>query len=106
MPPGGPIWHLRLSSCTVAMRSAGCTYNDIVDRDIDAVARTRSRDPERQVSVGQAKLFLVAQALVGLVVPRSTGSPCSSASHRLTIAVYLHEAGYRWPPVGLGIAFS
>src|SRR5258707_13651269 len=53
-----------------AMRGAGCTWNDIVDRDLDrAVERTRSRPiPSGQVSVAQAAAFLVAQALVGLAV--------------------------------------
>ena len=48
-----------------AMRGAGCTWNDIVDRDIDAkVERTRSRPiPSGQVSVVQAAAFLVMQAL-------------------------------------------
>src|SRR5271163_1638321 len=50
-----------------AMRGAGCTWNDIVDRDLDGrVERTRSRPiPSGQVSVAQAAAFLVAQALVG-----------------------------------------
>src|SRR5216684_2784658 len=53
-----------------AMRGAGCTWNDIVDRDLDRrVERTRSRPiPSGQVSVAQAGLFLVAQALIGLFV--------------------------------------
>jgi 4-hydroxybenzoate polyprenyltransferase len=52
------------------MRGAGCTWNDITDRDLDAlVERTRSRPiPAGQVSVPQAAVFLVAQALIGLVV--------------------------------------
>src|SRR6202048_1573119 len=52
------------------MRGAGCTWNDITDRDLDAlVERTRSRPiPAGQVSVPQALAFLVAQALVGLAV--------------------------------------
>src|SRR3984885_2390687 len=52
------------------MRGAGCTWNDITDRDLDAlVDRTRSRPiPARQVSVPQAAAFLVVQALIGLVV--------------------------------------
>ena len=51
-----------------AMRGAGCTWNDIVDRDLDArVERTRSRPiPAGQVSVQQAAAFLIAQALIGL----------------------------------------
>src|SRR5579885_391221 len=53
-----------------AMRGAGCTWNDIVDHDLDAsVERTRSRPiPSGQVSVGQAALFLVLQALIGFAV--------------------------------------
>jgi len=54
----------------IAMRGAGCTYNDIVDRELDAkVARTRHRPlPSGQISARQAAVFLAAQALVGLVV--------------------------------------
>src|SRR3977135_3747526 len=53
-----------------AMRGAGCTWNDITDRDLDAkVERTRSRPiPSGQVSVRNAFVFLVAQALIGLLV--------------------------------------
>src|SRR6201996_4368105 len=53
-----------------AMRGAGCTWNDITDRDLDArVERTRSRPiPAGQVSVMQALVFLIAQVLVGLAV--------------------------------------
>ena len=52
------------------MRGAGCTWNDIADRDLDAlVERTRSRPiPAGQVSVAQAAAFLVVQALIGLAV--------------------------------------
>src|SRR5437773_10150344 len=52
------------------MRGAGCTWNDITDRDLDAlVERTRSRPiPAGQVSVPQAMAFLVVQALIGLAV--------------------------------------
>src|SRR6267154_3738249 len=53
-----------------AMRGAGCTWNDIVDRDLDArVERTRSRPiPSGQVGVGGAAAFLLLQALAGLAV--------------------------------------
>src|SRR5256884_2876692 len=52
------------------MRGAGCTWNDITDRDLDAlVERTRSRPiPAGQVSVPQAIAFLVIQALIGPAV--------------------------------------
>src|SRR3990170_4066005 len=51
-----------------AMRGAGCTWNDITDRDLDAlVERTRSRPiPAGQVSVLQAFAFPALQALIGL----------------------------------------
>src|SRR5690606_30639924 len=54
----------------VVMRGAGCTWNDIIDRDVDAqVARTRSRPiPSGQVTVTQAFVFAVALSLVGLIV--------------------------------------
>ena len=50
----------------IAMRGAGCTWNDITDRDIDAaVARTRSRPiPSGQVSLRAALVWMVAQALI------------------------------------------
>ncbi|MGH6908227.1 MAG: UbiA family prenyltransferase, partial [Aestuariivirga sp.] len=54
----------------IVMRGAGCTLNDIADREIDAqVARTQSRPiPSGQVNVWQAFLFLIAQCLAGLLV--------------------------------------
>src|SRR5207237_978589 len=64
-------WHVLLFFIgAFAMRGAGCTWNDIVDRDIDAkVERTRSRPiPSGQVSLAQAATFMIAQALVGLLV--------------------------------------
>src|SRR3712207_5420582 len=53
-----------------AMRSAGCVYNDIVDRDLDArVERTRLRPlASRRVSLRAAWALLIAMSLIGLVV--------------------------------------
>ncbi|MGI9374061.1 MAG: UbiA family prenyltransferase, partial [Hyphomicrobiales bacterium] len=65
------IWLLILFGIgALAMRGAGCTFNDIVDRNFDAqVARTRSRPiPSGQVSVRNAWAFLVLQCLIGLLV--------------------------------------
>lgn len=65
------VWHLMLFIVgTVAMRGAGTTYNDIVDRDLDAqVARSRHRPlPAGQVSVKQALLFMAGLCLLGLCV--------------------------------------
>src|SRR5881394_1043383 len=69
--PYPDLWHVFLFFVgAFVMRGAGCTWNDIVDRDLDAmVARTRSRPiPSGQVSVKAAAVFLVLQALVGLLV--------------------------------------
>lgn len=54
----------------IVMRGAGCTYNDLVDKDLDGqVERTRSRPiPSGQVTTGQAKLFMIAQGFVGLAI--------------------------------------
>src|ERR1051325_4302007 len=64
-------WHLFLFfGGAFVMRGAGCTWNDIIDRNLDTqVARTRSRPiPSGQVSVRAAAIFLALQAMVGLVV--------------------------------------
>ena len=64
-------WHCLLFLVgAVAMRGAGSTYNDWVDRDLDArVERTRARPlPSGQVSPGAALVFVALQCLVGLVV--------------------------------------
>ncbi len=65
--PLGPL--ARRQSCAVGaflMRGAGCTWNDITDRDIDAaVARTRSRPlPSGQVTPRQALVWMVVQSLL------------------------------------------
>ena len=54
----------------IAMRGAGCTWNDITDRHLDAsVERTRHRPlPSGQVTVKQAVIFMILQCMVGLVV--------------------------------------
>jgi 4-hydroxybenzoate polyprenyltransferase len=109
---GPNLWHLVLFLIgAIAMRGAGCAYNDIVDRDIDAaVARTRSRPiPSGQVSVAQAKIFLVAQAAVGLVVLLQFNwfTVLLGIASLLTIAVYPFMKRFTdWPQVALGIAFS
>ncbi len=64
-------WHLALFLIgAVAMRGAGSTYNDIVDRELDArVARTRDRPlPSGRVSLRGAVVFVGLQCLVGLLV--------------------------------------
>jgi 4-hydroxybenzoate polyprenyltransferase len=94
-----------------AMRGAGCTWNDITDRDLDAqVERTRSRPiPAGQVSVPQAAAFLVLQALVGLVVLLQFNrfAVVTGIASLIIVAVYpfMKRITY-WPQIVLGLAFS
>lgn len=95
----------------VAMRGAGCTWNDIVDRDIDAaVARTRSRPiPSGAVSVKAAWTFLLAQCLVGLAVLLTFNSFAIALgfSSLLLVAIYpFMKRITHWPQFVLGLAFN
>ncbi|MGB3833360.1 MAG: 4-hydroxybenzoate octaprenyltransferase [Mesorhizobium sp.] len=95
----------------IAMRGAGCTYNDIVDQGIDnQVERTRSRPlPSGQVTRRQAWAFLVLQALVGLAVLLQFDSfaillgLCSLA---IVAAYPFMKRITNWPQLVLGLAFS
>jgi 4-hydroxybenzoate polyprenyltransferase len=106
------IWHVLLFFVgAFAMRGAGCTWNDIVDRDLDArVERTRSRPiPSGQVSVQAAACFLVAQALVGLAVllQFNAFTIWTGIASLAVVAVYpfMKRITY-WPQIVLGLAFS
>jgi 4-hydroxybenzoate polyprenyltransferase len=95
----------------ILMRGAGCTYNDLIDQQIDdKVARTRSRPlPSGRVSRKAAKAFLVAQSLGGLVVllqfnPATIGLGVLSL---VTVAIYPFMKRITWwPQLFLGFAFS
>jgi 4-hydroxybenzoate polyprenyltransferase len=94
-----------------AMRGAGCTWNDITDRDLDAkVERTRSRPiPAGQVSVGQALTFLVLQALIGLAVLLQFNrfAVFTGIASLIIVAIYPFMKRITWwPQVVLGLAFS
>ncbi len=109
---GPDPWHLLLFLIgAIVMRGAGCTWNDLVDRDIDArVERTRSRPiPSGQISVRAAFVFLFAQALVGLLVlvqfnRFAIGVGVASLA---VVAMYpfMKRVTY-WPQIFLGLAFS
>src|SRR5512140_3375005 len=89
------------------MRGAGCAWNDITDRDLDAkVERTRSRPlPSGRLTVQQALTFLVGLALVGLVVLLqfnrfAVGTGIASL---LVVAIYpFMKRVTWWPQVFLG----
>ena len=106
------IWHAVLFFIgAFAMRGAGCTWNDIVDRDLDAkVERTRSRPiPSGQVSVAAAACFLVAQALLGLAVLLQFNSftVWTGIASLGVVAVYpFMKRITDWPQIVLGLAFS
>lgn len=106
------LWHIVLFFIgAFAMRGAGCTWNDLVDRDLDGkVERTRSRPiPSGQVTARQAAVFLVAQALVGLVVLLQFNgfTILTGLASLLVVAIYpfMKRVTY-WPQVFLGLAFS
>ncbi|MDO6478584.1 4-hydroxybenzoate octaprenyltransferase [Shimia thalassica] len=93
------------------MRGAGCTWNDITDRDFDAqVERTRSRPiPSGQVSAKQAAVWLVVQALIGLCVllTFNTSAILLGVLSLVPVAVYPFAKRFTWwPQVFLGIAFN
>jgi 4-hydroxybenzoate polyprenyltransferase len=94
-----------------AMRGAGCTWNDITDRDLDAlVERTRSRPiPAGQVSVAQAAAFLVVQALIGLAVLLQFNrfAIVTGIASLVIVAIYPFMKRITWwPQIVLGLAFS
>lgn len=112
---GAPIpnlWHLALFAIgSVAMRGAGCTYNDLVDRDIDAqVARTRSRPlPSGQVTARGAAIWLAALLLVGLAVLLSLPPFAILVGFASVLPVALYPFMKRitwWPQAMLGVCFG
>jgi len=96
---------------SIVMRGAGCTYNDIVDRKIDAeVARTRSRPiPSGQVSVRGAVIFLTVQLLIGLLVlvQFNVFTILLGFGSLGVVVIYPFLKRFtNWPQLGLGLAFS
>ncbi len=106
------LWHLFLFMAgAIAMRGAGCTWNDLVDYKIDAkVARTRSRPlPSGRITRFAATVFLVVQALVGLLVlVQFNGFSILLGIASLgVVAIYPFAKRFTdWPQFFLGLAFS
>jgi 4-hydroxybenzoate polyprenyltransferase len=94
-----------------AMRGAGCTWNDLIDRNLDGlVERTRSRPiPSGQVSVAQAAAFMLAQGMIGLAVllqfNRFTVITGLVSLCVVVIYPFMKRVTY-WPQIFLGLAFS
>nr|WP_281500546.1 4-hydroxybenzoate octaprenyltransferase [Kordiimonas marina] len=112
---GFSLWHLWLMVLfgigALTMRGAGCTYNDIVDRDFDgAVERTKSRPiPAGEVTVKGAWGFLVFQSLIGLAVLIQFNVPAilTGIASLALVAIYpfMKRVTY-WPQLFLGLAFN
>ncbi len=93
------------------MRGAGCTWNDITDRKIDAaVARTRSRPlPSGQATVRGALIWMVLQALAAAVILLSYNAMAIALGIGSLVLVAIYPFAKRftwWPQVFLGLAFN
>ncbi len=108
-------WDLWLAvSCGLGaflMRGAGCTWNDITDRDIDAmVARTKSRPlPSGQVTVKRALLWMAAQAGIAALILftyNRLAIGLGAASLALVVIYPFAKRFTWWPQVFLGLAFN
>ncbi|MTH77652.1 4-hydroxybenzoate octaprenyltransferase [Paracoccus aestuariivivens] len=116
MISGAPMWRdlwiaVACALGAILMRGAGCTWNDITDRDIDAkVSRTRSRPiPSGQVTVTGAYLWLIAQCLVGFLILLTLGSAAIwlGVASLALVAIYPFAKRFTWwPQVFLGLAFN
>mgnify|MGYP002785229065 CR=1 FL=1 len=106
-----PLLILWFALGTIAMRGAGCVWNDIVDRDLDAqVERTRHRPvASGRISVRAALLFSVALSLIGLIVLlqlRLTAQLVALASILAVAAYPFMKRITWWPQAWLGITFN
>jgi 4-hydroxybenzoate polyprenyltransferase len=109
--PRGLALILWLALGAWAMRSAGCVYNDIVDRDLDArVERTRLRPlASRRVGLAGACALLGGLSLVGLAVLLQFGRTAqlaALASLPLVAAYPFMKRITWWPQAWLGLVFS
>lgn len=105
------IWILLFAIGAVAMRGAGCTWNDIRDRDIDGqVARTAARPlPAGEVTLSEAYMFLAAQLGVGFFVwiflPIDAKIVALLAIPLVMAYPYMKRITW-WPQAWLGFTFN
>lgn len=103
-----------LAGCAIGavlMRGAGCTWNDITDRDLDGqVTRTRSRPlPSGQVQVRQALIWMGAQMLAAALILVSFNWSAVGLGVLSLVLVAIYPFAKRftwWPQVFLGLAFN
>lgn len=111
-PRLGDLWILTGSALGAwLMRGAGCTWNDISDRDYDGrVERTRSRPiPSGQVSVPRALAWMAIQCLLALAILLTFNRAAIALGvlSLLPVAIYPYAKRFTWwPQVFLGIAFN
>jgi 4-hydroxybenzoate polyprenyltransferase len=106
-----PLLLLWFGLGSIAMRGAGCVWNDIVDRDLDAqVERTRDRPvASGRISVKAALAFAVALSLIGLVVLLQLRSLAQAVALASLVPVAAYPFMKRitwWPQAWLGITFN
>ena len=105
-------WYLALFFAgAFLMRGAGCTYNDIVDKDYDArVARTAARPiPSGQVSVAEAQMFLAFLGIAGFVIliQLNLFTIVLGAASLVLVAIYPFAKRITyWPQIVLGLTFK
>jgi 4-hydroxybenzoate polyprenyltransferase len=95
----------------LVMRAAGCVWNDLVDRDIDArVARTRTRPiASGRISVPRAVAFMAALALIGLAVLLQLNRTAIVVGLASLVLIFPYPFMKRitwWPQAWLGITFN
>jgi 4-hydroxybenzoate polyprenyltransferase len=93
------------------MRGAGCTWNDITDRDFDAqVARTKSRPiPSGQITTKQAAVWMALQCFIAFGILLSFGPLAIGLGILSLVPVAIYPFAKRftwWPQVFLGLAFN
>ncbi|ABI77653.1 4-hydroxybenzoate polyprenyl transferase [Hyphomonas neptunium ATCC 15444] len=105
------LWTLLFLIGAIVMRGAGCTWNDITDKDFDAkVARTAARPiPSGAVTTKQAYIFLLAQLAVGfliwLALPWDAKIAALLALPLVAIYPYTKRVTW-WPQAWLGLTFN
>ena len=95
----------------IAMRGAGCTWNDIVDRKVDAgVERTRGRPlPSGELKLHHALIWMALQGAVGAAVLFKLNKFAGGVALLSLLLVAIYPTMKRitsWPQVVLGFAFN
>ena len=104
-------WMALFALGALAMRGAGCTWNDIVDRKVDAqVERTRSRPlPAGEVTLRNALIWMVLQSAVGAAILFKLNKFAGGVALLSLVLVAVYPTMKRftyWPQVVLGLAFN